>query len=537
MKRFFSRLLAIDWLGMPRGLVRSWRRSLQFRAVTYSVVLSGFAIAVVGVYMSVSISNDLFSSRLSEVLAQSQRAQDAAQRIYDSSVATDRASVANLLNTSLSSIRDASASSLVAFYRDPASPPNSLTPQDFLSPDLAGLSVSPLLQRSVQHGNGSQFWQSVELPPSSTDASAEPGVLVGSTVTIPTVGTFDLYIGYSFAEAQSTLNAVTRVLWLSGLGLLLLIGGIAWFIARLVVKPIRVTAQTSQKIASGDLSARVPELGDDVITLLARNFNAMARSMQKQVTSLEDLSSMQRQFVLDVSHELKTPLTVLQLAGDVIYEKRDQLDAPGRKSAEQLHANLSRFEGLLGELIEISRYDAGTVELALEPTNVATLVNEVVAGLEPVAKEYGSSVEVRLPGNAGEAIIDPRRVRRIIFNLLGNAIEHGEGKPILVDIASSKDAVAIVVDDHGVGMTEQQLEQVFNRFYRADPARKRTIGGTGLGLSIALQDAKIHNGYIDAWASPGAGSRFRLTLPRKPSLGWRASPATLAREEVSADAH
>jgi two-component system sensor histidine kinase MtrB len=531
MRSFTAWFLAINWLGLPRQIPRRWKQSLQFRAVGLSVIFAGLAIGAVGSYMSIAISNDLFHSRLEQVLTQSQRAQGAAQRIFDSGVASDRTAMQSLVDSSLVSIRDTSSSSLLAFYRMPAHEVSPLAPQNFASPELSGSVITPAIRASVQDGQGSQFWQSVTLRESGASV---PGVLVGSLVTLPSAGEYELYIAYSFEESAKTLDFVTQVLWVAGIGLIILIGAISWFVARIVVRPIQVAAATSQKLAAGDLSARVPELGEDVLSELARNFNAMARSMQRQVTSLEELSSMQQRFVADVSHELKTPLTVVRLAGDLLYQKRDQFEPTVRDTIAQLHGSLDRFSGVLGDLLEISRYDAKNVKLELEPTNLVHLATDVCSELEPIAAERGSVIEVVSPGGHCDAEVDARRIRRIIVNLLGTAIEHGEGKPIRVEIDSNSTAVSVVVEDHGIGMTDEQLAQVFNRFYRADPSRKRTLGGTGLGLSIALEDARIHNGSLEAWGRPGLGSRFRLTVPRNPQQEWTASPLPLEMGDADA---
>jgi len=127
--------------------------------------------------------------------------------------------------------------------------------------------------------------------------------------------------------------------------------------------------------------------------------------------------------------------------------------------------------------------------------------------------------------------VDARRVRRILQNLLGNAVDHGEGKPIVVHVDSDSDAVAIAVRDYGLGMDEAQLERVFDRFWRADPSRQRTTGGTGLGLAIATEDALVHGGQLDVWSQPGEGTCFRLTLPRRRGEAIGRSPIDLPPAE------
>lgn len=508
-----------------------WRRSLQLRTVIVSLALSTVAILLVGIYMSVSISNDLFNTRLNQVLAESQRATSTAQRIFDSSVVTDRAAVQSVMNAARQGIRDASSSSLVAVYRAPGATPNSaLAPQDFSSPELSGV-ISSDLRTSVQNSADQQFWQSVSLPLSTGEV---PGVVVGSRLTIPSVGQYELYMGYDFAQAQQTLRFIYGVLFASGLGLLVLIGAIAWFVARMVVTPIRIAAQTSEKIAGGDLDVRLPEEGQDVVATLARSFNHMAESMQGQLTALGTLSVMQQRFVSDVSHELRTPLTTIKLAADVLYNQREEFDPTTRRTAELLNAQVTRFEKMLGDLLEISRYDAGSVDLELQPTNFASLVQDVAGAMTTLAEQHGCDLSVSAPGGHFDAVIDARRVRRILMNLIGNAIEHGERQPIDIVVDSNSTAVAVTVRDYGVGMAAEDLELVFSRFWRADPARQRTLGGTGLGLAISQEDARVHAGRLDVWAAPGEGACFRLTLPRDPRVAMGPSPLPLP--ETSAEA-
>lgn len=509
------------WWMRVQGL---WRRSLQFRTVLVSVALSTVAVVLVGIYMSVSISNDLFSTRLTQVLAESQRATSTAQRIFDSSVVTDRAAVQSVMNAARLGIRDATSSSLIAVYRAPsASQTTELAPQDFSSPELAGV-ISADLRASVQNSTDQQFWQSVTLPLASGPV---PGVVVGSLFTIPAVGQYELYLGYDFAQAQETLQFIYGVLVASGIGLLFLIGVIAWFVARLVVTPIRIAAETSEEIAAGNLDVRLPEAGQDVVATLARSFNHMAESMQNQLTALGTLSAMQQRFVSDVSHELRTPLTTIKLAADVIYNQRDEFDSTTRRTAELLNAQVTRFEKMLNDLLEISRYDAGSVDLELQPTNFALLVEDVAEAMMTVAEQHGCELRVSAPGGHLDALIDARRVRRILMNLVGNAIEHGESKPIDIVVDSSSTAIAVTVRDYGGGMLAENLDLVFNRFWRADPARQRTLGGTGLGLSISQEDARVHNGFIDVWSEPGEGACFRLTLPRDPHRAIAQSPLPL----------
>jgi two-component system sensor histidine kinase MtrB len=243
---------------------------------------------------------------------------------------------------------------------------------------------------------------------------------------------------------------------------------------------------------------------------------------------------MQQRFVSDVSHELRTPLTTIKLAGDLIFEARESLDPSLKRSAELLNGQIVRFETLLNDLLEISRYDAGAVRAELEIHDLNQVVGMAVASIDPLAKNRGSQIQIELPSEEVLAEFDARRIERLLRNLLANAIEHGESKPVVVAVGVNDKAVAVSVTDNGVGMGQLELERVFDRFWRADPARKRTTGGTGLGLAISLEDTLLHGGSLDVWARPGQGASFRLTLPKVQGSEFDESPLSLPTDDGSA---
>nr|MDA8322779.1 HAMP domain-containing sensor histidine kinase [Actinomycetota bacterium] len=203
--------------------------------------------------------------------------------------------------------------------------------------------------------------------------------------------------------------------------------------------------------------------------------------------------------------------------------------------AELLQSQLGRFESLLADLLEISRYDANAATLDADPVDVCDLVRNSADVAQQLAERRGSRIEFRLPAEPCVAEVDRRRVERILRNLLVNAVEHGEGRDVVVTAAADRDAVAVAVRDYGVGLAPGEETLVFDRFWRADPARARTTGGTGLGLSIALEDARLHGGWLEAWGEPGHGSVFRLTLPRAVGAELAGSPLPLAPDP--ADLH
>jgi two-component system sensor histidine kinase MtrB len=266
--------------------------------------------------------------------------------------------------------------------------------------------------------------------------------------------------------------------------------------------------------------------GEDDIARLAGSFNEMATSLQSQIIRLESLSQIQQQFVSDVSHELRTPLTTVRMASEMIYNARADFDPDMARSAELLRNQVDRFDLLLSDLLEMSKIDAGASPLESAPLDLATVTQTILRDNAEIAAEHSTEFKFVSFGDT-TVTADKRRVSRIIRNLIVNAIEHCEGTAVEVEIAGNESCVSISVRDHGQGIAVEDLSRVFGRFWRADPARQRTLGGTGLGLSISAEDAALHGGIIDVWGAPNEGAQFVLTLPRL-ELGAITTVAILA---------
>ncbi len=373
--------------------------------------------------------------------------------------------------------------------------------------------------------------QQVQMTEVTVGGEPIPAVIVGSVIEIPNAGFYDLYFIYPMEQEVATMALISNSFVLAGIILTLLVGAVAWVVTRQVVAPVRRAAEVAQRLSAGKLNQRMHTRGEDDLALLATSFNGMADSLQSQIRQLEGLSAVQQRFVSDVSHELRTPLTTIRMAVDLIHEARTNFDPTVARSAELLAGELDRFEALLSDLLEISRFDAGAAALDVEPVDITGTVTRVVANARPLAERRGSVVTVHAPSELAEAEVDERRVERILRNLVVNAIEHGEGRPVDIHVDVGMDAVAVVVEDHGVGLRPGEAANVFTRFWRADPARARTTGGTGLGLSISLEDARLHNGWLQAWGKRGVGSRFRLTLPQQAGDTLHGSPLPLSPTE------
>ena len=358
------------------------------------------------------------------------------------------------------------------------------------------------------------------------------GLAAGSTLTLPGTGRYQIYLIFPLTQEVATLKVLRYAVVTTGAILLIMLTFIAALVSRQVVTPVRAARRAAESLASGNLHDRMKVRGQDDLARLGNSMNYMASELEKQINTLEELSAVQQRFVSDVSHELRTPLTTVRMAAEVIHDGRDEFDPVTARSAELLQTELDRFEALLTDLLEISRFDAGFAVLSADEVDLRDIVARVIESHSRLAEKYGCPIVVHDSGEA-KAEVDSRRIERILRNLLVNAIEHSEGNPIDVLIESDDLAVAVAVRDHGVGFEASQARQVFHRFWRADPARARTVGGTGLGLAIAMEDANLHGGWLTAWGRPGLGAQFRLTLPRKAGAILETSPLPLVPRDLA----
>jgi two-component system sensor histidine kinase MtrB len=526
--RRYWRLVRIRLLRLSRRAVHRWRSSLQVRVITSTLAIGLATMGITGGFLSDSIRDGLFEQRLEEVLNESARSTRQAQDTFDAAPANTQ--VQKLFVDLVGALQVGGTGERDVILQRPAGQGPGLVSPVASDERLVPL-ISPELRAQVGEGDG-QRWQSVGIP---DGARVQPGVMVGSQVELPGSGRYELYYLYSFAPQQQTLLFVQGVLAAGAVTLVGLLGAMTWLVTRQTVSPVRSAARVAERLADGHLTERMAVRGEDEMATLARSFNEMAESLQEQIRRMEELSTLQRRFVSDVSHELRTPLTTIRMASEVIYASRDQLEPAAERSAELLTTQLDRFEDLLADLLEISRFDAGAAMLDAEGRDVRDVVAAAVEQAMPLAQQKGTWLRVDVPAERCTADIDPRRVERILRNLLVNAIEHAEGSAVEVTVASDPHAVAVVVRDHGVGMTRQEVDHVFDRFWRADPARARTTGGTGLGLAISLEDAHLHGGWLQAWGRPGHGASFRLTLPRRAGITLTASPLPLVPRDEPVD--
>ncbi|MFI8822188.1 MtrAB system histidine kinase MtrB [Streptomyces sp. NPDC053431] len=530
--------LVARWVRRPLlPAVRLWRRNLQVRVVAGTLLMSLGVVLLLGLVVIGQVRNGLLDAK--ERAAQSQAAggfsaaQDRAATTPSApggdqgggragssvnwrstlveQLASGGQSAFNVVALSLETGDTASRGARASGEVDPTT------------------SIPAELRHSVAQGTNT-FQTYARIHYTSGKAS-EPGLVVGKRLNDADGTPYELYYLFPLAQEEDSLALVKGTLATAGLFVVVLLGAIAWLVVRQVVTPVRMAAGIAERLSAGRLQERMKVTGEDDIARLGEAFNKMAQNLQHKIMQLEDLSRMQRRFVSDVSHELRTPLTTVRMAADVIHDARADFDPVTARSAELLGDQLDRFESLLSDLLEISRFDAGAAALEAAPIDLREVVRRVIGGAEPLAERKGCRIVVVGDEQPVVAEADARRVERVLRNLVVNALEHGEGRDVVVRLAAAGGAVAVAVRDYGVGLKPGEATRVFNRFWRADPARARTTGGTGLGLSIAVEDARLHGGWLQAWGEAGGGSQFRLTLPRTADEPLRGSPIPLEPDD------
>jgi two-component system sensor histidine kinase MtrB len=499
------------------AFMAAWRRSLQLRIVVSTLALSTAVVLVLGLVLQTQIADRLLQAKFDAAVAQAESARVVLERDL-SGVDPDREGAQGTLNNALDRLSNFAAS-------DSGGTP---TAGEFRAVLTTGTGSGPEISTGSLADVSSEQRQLVAtgaLTSKYTTVDGIPNQIVGQPVR--TAGReLQLYLLFPLDAEQRTLGLVQSTLIVGGLVLILLLVGIASLVTRQVVRPVRQAAEVAERFADGHLDERMPVHGDDEVARLAESFNELATSIQTQISQLEEFGALQRRFTSDVSHELRTPLTTVRMAADVLYASRDDLLPALRRSSELLVTELDRFEALLGDLLEISRLDAGVAELGAERMDMQHVVSRAVEAVRGLAEESGTPLVLDLPAET-YAEVDPRRVERIVRNLVANAIDHGEGRPVEVTLRGDERAVAVVVRDHGVGLRPGEANLVFNRFWRAELSRARRSGGSGLGLSISLEDARLHGGWLQAWGETGEGSAFRLTLPRIVGDLLESSPLAL----------
>jgi two-component system sensor histidine kinase MtrB len=503
------------------GFLRRWRRSILLQVASSSIIISLIVIAVVGTLLYSKITDGVYHEKNSAAIAEAQSLVDYTQAQLDSTRYRPDVSLRSVIDGifRVSEVSPATSVRETIMLATPTTAKISTVYQG--SSNNVLLSTIPQeLRAQVRKNYYSQSMQ-VNLRYSDHPERSIRAIAVGRVVGIPPNYIYEIYCLFPLTQQDQLIGLIRSWMLGTGLALVIMIGLITWYVIRRVVLPVREVAQIAEQLTEGDLSRRLLVRSEDEMGRLAISFNEMALSMQQQISRLENLSRLQQRFVSDVSHELRTPLTTIRMASQLIFEARKSLDPAASRSAELLVSQIERFESLLSDLLEVSRFDARAAILETKDVDLKPLVLNVVDQLQANSDPLFT---VTAPDNEYRALVDDRRIERIIRNLIANAIDHSQGKGVEVTILQSEHEVAIGVRDYGIGFNDRESERLFDRFWRADPSRSRVRGGTGLGLAISLDDAKLHQGTLKAWGRPGHGAHFVVTLPKSPGIPIRTEP-------------
>jgi two-component system, OmpR family, sensor histidine kinase MtrB len=531
-------LLRLEHLVIAKGRQR-WHRSLQLRVVGTTLVISATMIAVLGFFLTEQIAGGLLLNAETSARAQVQTGLSTArsQPGLTTPPQTGQAAIQfmrtidGLLQPTNGTDTYSVVVGLNAHLEAKPGFPQWATTIDADHTLPAALLANVQQEQETQARSG-QTQNTLYYAPTTLVVTSGSQGMPAIAFGVPLLNSYQLYFVFPLNDEQQTLQLVQTTLVGAGIALVALLAAIASLVTRWVVVPVRHAARAAQRLSAGQLEERMVVGGADDLAALATSFNDMAASLQEKLRELQELSKAQRQFVSDVSHELRTPMTTIRMAAEILFDAREDLDAAASRSAELLQSQIERFEILLTDLLEISRHDSNVAVLDSEPADLCDIVRRSADDAQQLAERRGGRIEFRLPVQPCVAEVDRRRVERILRNLLVNAVEHGEGRDVVVTVAADSTAAAVAVRDHGIGLSADEVQLVFERFWRADPARARTTGGTGLGLSIALEDARLHGGWLQAWGERGRGSVFRLTLPRTAGEPLVGSPLPLGPDET-----
>jgi two-component system sensor histidine kinase MtrB len=339
--------------------------------------------------------------------------------------------------------------------------------------------------------------------------------LVGGTRVVP-VGSGPT--GYLFKSLEDEQKDLDSLAWSLGIATLLALVGaglLAQAAAATVLRPVARLGEAARQLGQGHLDIRLEVSGADELADLSRTFNGTAEALQAQVEELSARERASRRFVADMSHELRTPLTAMTAVTDILEDEADALDPMIEPAVRLVVSETRRLSDLVENLMEVTRFDAGTAKLVLDEVDIADLITSCID-----TRAWLDAVEVDAPRGI-LARVDPRRLDVVLANLIGNALKHG-GSPVTVRVRTEdgdeEGTLVVEVQDSGPGIPQDVLPHVFDRFFKADTARPRSEG-SGLGLSIAMENARIHGGTLEAANARDGGAVFTLRVPLHPQEG------------------
>jgi len=320
-----------------------------------------------------------------------------------------------------------------------------------------------------------------------------------------------------FTSREQTTQTITEVLLNAALVALVVALITALLLAQWLARPLRRLTVTSRLLAEGHLDARVavPSNSPPEVQELSAAFNDMAERLQESVAIISDDRDRSREFVADVSHELRTPIAAMRTFNELLLEGAAEDPDAREEFLRGSRQQLERLDWLAANLLDLSKLDSGLVALQLRDEDLRTVAEDAVDHAEPMAERKGVELRIYVPDAPVIQPHDPPRLGQVLGNLIGNAIKFTPtGGHIDVIVAAIEEGASLTVHDDGVGIDPEELEHVFDRFYRGARRPQERAGGSGLGLAIARSIVDMHHGRVSISSTPDVGTEVLVTLPR-----------------------
>ena len=366
------------------------------------------------------------------------------------------------------------------------------------SRERGGITITDEAGKVIVAGSGYRIGDTVS---QAEFADADPVAVDGQTVG------WILSLRMEFGRGPSEalfLNRINQTLIIGAIGALFVALVLGVFLARTLTRPLRELTAATRSVAEGDLGLTVPVRSRDELGELTASFNRMSEELDRSM-------SIRRQMTADIAHELRTPISIILGHADAIH---DRVLPPTQETFDVIRDEACRLERLVEDLRILSMADAGELPLTRRPIPPNTLLEDVAAAYHPLALERGIEVHSNIAADLPGVNVDRDRMAQVLGNLLSNALRYTpEGGSVTISVSCLEQDVKICIQDTGPGIGTEDIQYVFDRFYRADKSRQRDSGGSGLGLAIAKSIVENHDGRIWAESSDDSGTTFCITLP------------------------